>query len=236
MPNYVSYYRVSTQKQGRSGLGLQAQKEVVERYLKDVEPMAEFVDIDHGDNNERPKLMEALAMVKRHGATLVVAKLDRLSRSVSFIAALQDSKVPFVIAEMPDVNQFTIGILAVVAQNELKLISERTKAALAAKKAQGFKLGNPRKPGDICKNGLPARPALDEHARRKAIESSRRKARTNPNNRKAMAMVKNMMQGNMTMRDMAASLNASGFVTSRGCEFTPMQVKRIIDRIKQTAL
>jgi DNA invertase Pin-like site-specific DNA recombinase len=146
MVKFVSYLRVSTARQGRSGLGLEAQREAVRIYVqaragKIIPP--EFVESESGKRNDRPQLQAALARCKATGATLVVAKLDRLSRNAAFLLTLRDSGVPFVAADMPEANTLTIGILAVVAQAEREAISARTKAALAAAKARGVKLGNP---------------------------------------------------------------------------------------------
>jgi DNA invertase Pin-like site-specific DNA recombinase len=141
--SYISYYRVSTQKQGQSGLGLDAQRHAVESFVKDAPILAEFVEIESGKKNDRPELTRAIAEAKRTKSVLVIAKLDRLSRNAAFIFTLRDSGVEFVCADMPDANTLTIGIFAVLAQHERELISQRTKAALAAKKAQGFRLGTP---------------------------------------------------------------------------------------------
>lgn len=140
---FVAYYRVSTAEQGRSGLGIEAQKETVARYLNggDWKLIAEFEEHESGKRNDRPELRKALDHCKRTGATLVIARLDRLSRSASFITALQDSKVRFVCCDMPEANEFTITIMAALAQVEAKRISNNTKAALAAAAARGVQLG-----------------------------------------------------------------------------------------------
>src|SRR6516162_8861224 len=142
---FVSYLRVSTDRQGRSGLGLEAQRKAVEDYLNggNWELLAEFVEIETGKKDDRTKLRKALHRCKVTGATLVIAKLDRLSRNFAFIAALQDSGAKFVAADMPEANETMIQFMAVIAQHERKAISARTKAALAAAKARGQKLGNP---------------------------------------------------------------------------------------------
>jgi DNA invertase Pin-like site-specific DNA recombinase len=143
---FVSYLRVSTARQGHSGLGLEAQRKSVSDYLNGGggRLIAEFVEVESGLNSSRPKLLEALAACRIHGATLVVAKLDRLSRNAAFLINLQNSGVQFVAADNPHVNQMVVGILAVVAEEEAKIISRRTKDALAAAKARGAKLGSPR--------------------------------------------------------------------------------------------
>lgn len=150
MEDFISYLRVSTDKQGRSGLGLEAQKAAVESYAATTGGaiVAEYVEIESGRKNDRPKLAEALAACRSRRAVLLIAKLDRLARNVAFIANLMESGVEFVAADMPTVNRLTIHILAAVAEEEARMISARTKAALAAAKARGVRLGNPHlRPG-----------------------------------------------------------------------------------------
>ena len=143
-PRYVAYYRVSTAAQGRSGLGLEAQQAHVQAFLqgRDHTLVGEFVEIESGRNSERPRLGEALALARKLKATLVIAKLDRLARSVSFIANLMDSNVEFVAVDLPAANRLTLHIMAAVGEAEARMISERTKAALQAAKARGVRLGN----------------------------------------------------------------------------------------------
>src|SRR6516164_1733158 len=140
---FVAYYRVSTQKQGRSGLGLEAQRHAVAEFLNggDWKIVGEFTEVESGKRSDRPELARALAMCRLHGARLVIAKLDRLSRNAHFLFGLQEAGVDFVAADMPNANQLTVGIMAVVAQDEAKRISERTKAALAAAERRGTVLG-----------------------------------------------------------------------------------------------
>ena len=140
---FISYLRVSTDKQGRSGLGLEAQREAVAGYLNggSWHLVNEFVEIESGRKDERPQLAAALAACRRHKATLVIAKLDRLSRKVSFISAVMDSGVDFVAVDQPHATRLTLHILAAVAEHEREMISARTKAALAAAKRRGRKLG-----------------------------------------------------------------------------------------------
>ena len=142
---FIGYLRVSTEKQGQSGLGLDAQRKAIEDYLNGGkwELLAEYVEIESGKRSDRPELAKALAHSKATGATLVIAKLDRLSRNVAFISNLMESGVEFVAADMPMANRLTVHVLAAVAEHEREMISQRTSAALAAAKARGAKLGNP---------------------------------------------------------------------------------------------
>lgn len=139
----ISYMRVSTKNQGKSGLGLEAQRERIRRFLDDSGGVlvAEYVDVESGSKNDREALNQAIAHTKRIDGTLVIAKLDRISRRVSFIAALMESGINFKVAEMADASEFQLHIYAALAQEERRLISERTKAALAAAKERGVKLG-----------------------------------------------------------------------------------------------
>jgi DNA invertase Pin-like site-specific DNA recombinase len=143
--NFVAYYRVSTAKQGQSGLGLDAQRQAVTDYLNGGKwsLLREFTEIESGKRSDRPQLLAALAYAKATGSTLVIAKLDRLARNVAFIANLMESRTKFVAADMPEANDLTIHVLAAVAEHERKAISQRTRDALAAAKARGTKLGNP---------------------------------------------------------------------------------------------
>src|ERR1700730_229839 len=134
---FVAYYRVSTDRQGRSGLGLEAQQAAVSRYLGAVAPIAEFTEIESGKRSDRPQLKQALALCRKRKARLVIAKLDRLSRNLAFIAALMDSGVEFVAVDNPHATRLTLHILAAVAEHERHMIADRTKAALQAAPEQG---------------------------------------------------------------------------------------------------
>ncbi|NDW09612.1 recombinase family protein [Dysgonomonas sp. 520] len=149
---YVIYYRVSTKKQGASGLGLEAQKTIVENYTKNSIVIAEFTEIETGKSANRPQLNKALECCKINNATLLVAKLDRLARNLNFITSLQASNIDFVCCDMPTANRLTIHIIAAIAENEAQLISQRTKQALTEKKKQGIKLGNPKNNGLTLEN------------------------------------------------------------------------------------
>jgi DNA invertase Pin-like site-specific DNA recombinase len=145
---FFSYLRVSTDKQGERGYGLDAQRKAIEDYLNggSWELLGEFVEVESGKHNGRPKLAEALAACKKHRARLIIAKLDRLSRNVAFIATLMDGKVDFVCCDFPQANRLTLHILAAVAEHERDMISERTRAGLQAARERGVKLGGPMLP------------------------------------------------------------------------------------------
>ena len=144
--NFVSYLRVSTGRQGQSGLGIEAQRAAVTEYLNggNWQVIKEFVEVESGSRNDRPELAKAMSLCRLRNATLVIAKIDRLSRDAHFLLGLQKSGVRFVAADMPEANEMVVGIMAVVAQAERKMISVRTKSALAAAKARGVKLGGVR--------------------------------------------------------------------------------------------
>lgn len=166
---FITYYRVSTLGQEVSGLGLEAQQLAVKKYLSQVggTELATFTETETGKNNKRPKLQEALQRCKLTRATLLVAKFDRLSRNAAFLLTLRDSGTKFVAADMPDASDLIIGVLAVVAEHEREMISKRTKEALAAAKARGTKLGNPKiGPGDDYASSLARQQAARLYAER----------------------------------------------------------------------
>src|SRR5262252_7090082 len=146
VPRFVAYYRVSTDRQGKSGLGLEAQQMAVREYLNGGawELVGEFTEIESGKHADRPQLAVAIETCRRQKAALVIAKLDRLSRNLAFVAALMESGVEFTAVDNPHANKLTVHILAAVAEHEREMISERTKAALQAAKARGVRLGNPQ--------------------------------------------------------------------------------------------
>lgn len=211
MKKYISYYRVSTQQQGNSGLGLQSQKSMVNAFLKKEDVLInEYEEIESGKNNNRPELLKAIEQCKKDKAILLIAKLDRLSRNASFIFTLRDSNIEFVCTDIPEANSVTIGIMAVLAQDERERISKRTKDALAELKRKGVKLGSPQN--------------LTNEARLKGIEATIQKALDNENNRKATALIISLKKDNLSYRKIAFELNKNGFKTSMGMEFSGSQV------------
>lgn len=220
MKRFIAYYRVSTQKQGNSGLGLDAQKRMVRNYLKDDDILIDqFEEVESGKNDNRPQLLKAIEKSKSEGATLLIAKLDRLSRSAGFIFLLKDSNVDFKCVDMPEANSLTIGIMAVLAQEERLLISKRTTDALQELKSKGVKLGNPKN--------------LTPEARKMGSEAMRLKAIQNDNNRKATALIVSLRNAGSSYSKIADELNKNGFKTSRGCEFTSSQALILYDRFLQ---
>lgn len=223
MKKYVAYYRVSTKQQGESGLGLEAQKTMAKNFLKNDDVLiCEYEEVESGKNNNRPQLLKAIEKSKSEGATLLIAKLDRLSRNAGFIFLLKDSNVDFKCCDMPEANSLTIGIMAVLAQEERELISKRTISALQELKAKGVKLGNPKN--------------LTPEAQKMGSEAMRLKALSNENNRKATALIVSLRNTGKTYGKIADELNTNGFKTSRGCEFTSSQVLVLYDRFLQNQI
>lgn len=218
---FVAYLRVSTAKQGRSGLGLEAQREAVRQFVasrggKIIAPV--FVEVETGKRNDRPELAKALKRCRLTGATLVVAKLDRLSRNAAFLMTLRDSGVDFVAADLPEANTMTVGVMAVVAQHEREAISQRTKAALAAAKARGRALGGFRAgAADIAKYQHEGVAAVRLRASQAAEE--RREA------------IAELQRESLSLNAMAARLNGDSVQTSRGGKWTATAVRRTIARL-----
>jgi len=229
--NLIAYYRVSTKQQGISGLGLEAQKMTVENFAKSIDGtiQASYVEVESGKLAGRPKLAAAIAHARRNKAKLVIAKLDRLARNVAFLSALMDSGCDFLAVDNPNANRLTVHILAAVAEDEARRISERTKAALAAAKARGTILGSAR----------PGHWEGREQARlaggRKGLALGREVIRRN-----ALAAVADLMPKiqelrgkGETLANIAAHLNAEGQQTRRGCQWTAIAVKRVLDRVQE---
>jgi len=216
MCKIVAYYRVSTDRQGKSGLGLEAQRQAVMDYARGHEIIAEFTEVESGKNDARPELAKAIHHVEVTNSKLVIAKLDRLSRNAEFLLKLQNSGVPFVAADMPDADNFTVGILALVAQRERETISKNTKKALAAAKARGVILGNPR----TLQAG-----AGQKKATAKAQEiADRRKS-------KIRVVIADIQESGITSnKGIARELEARQIETARGkTKWTATQVKRVLE-------
>ena len=218
---FVAYLRVSTHKQGYSGLGLESQREIIQNYLRGTTPIAEYVEVESGRKTDkgRPKLREALEQCRKYGAKLIVAKLDRLARNVAFLSALLESDVDIVFCDFPQANKMVLHILAAISQYEAELIATRTKQALAAKKARGCVLGNPEHLMDNLDSAI-----------KKSNETNRRKAEENPNNKRAAAMLKVLVTKGHTLQEMADYLNNEGFTTPKGCSFSRSSVLVLLQR------
>ena len=216
---YIAYLRQSTKKQEISGLGIEAQKEIIKNYLRDKSLTAEFVETESGKKTDRPVLQEALKKCRKIGATLIVAKLDRLSRNVAFTSRLLESDVEIVFCDFPEANRLVLHIIASIAEYEASLISTRTKQSLRAKKARGVKLGKPENLIDnLCS------------AIKKSNDTNRLKALENPNNRRAVALLRTLADKGMSLTKMAETLNAEGFVAPRGGKFKASQVDVLLKR------
>lgn len=216
--NFVAYLRVSTDSQGRSGLGLEAQQAAVDAYLNGAcrQLTASFVEVESGRHSYRPELAKALAACRKHKATLVVAKLDRLSRSVAFLARLMEADVEFVACDNPHANKLMIHMLAAFAEHERDQISSRTKAALEAAKARGVRLGGPR---------------LVE-AQAKGREAQQVAAAHRAGN--IMPVIREMQAtGVTTLQAIAQALNARGVSTPRGGQWHASSVRNVLGRAER---
>jgi DNA invertase Pin-like site-specific DNA recombinase len=223
--SFVSYHRVSTQRQGLSGLGLEAQKVAVDNYLNggNWDLVGEFVEVESGKNNDRPELAKAISLCRIHNATLVVSKLDRLARNVAFISQLMESKVEFVAVDFPQANRLTVHILAAVAEHEREAISKRTKEALAAAKARGIKLGNDNMTASIAALG-----------RASSIKSRKKKSQERASD--LVPVIEGIKErGIVTLKGIAAELNLMKIPTARGIvgNWKPTQVSRILKRLNK---
>jgi DNA invertase Pin-like site-specific DNA recombinase len=216
MKTYIAYLRQSTSKQEQSGLGVEAQREIIKNHLKDAAILNEYVETETGKRNDRPKLMEALAQCRKTNSILVVAKLDRLSRNVAFTSKLLESDVEIRFCDFPEANRLILHIISSIAEYEANLISLRTRQSLQAKKARGCQLGKSEN-------------LMNKH--KQAIHNSNKtnskKAMDNDNNKRASALIQAMAKDNKTFAEITKSLNNQGFKTSRGCQFQIVQVQRI---------
>lgn len=215
---YVTYYRVSTQRQGQSGLGLEAQRSAVQNYLAGKEIIAEFTEVESGRKSDRPELTAALALAKKHKATLVIAKLDRLARNVHFISGLLESGVQFVAVDMPEADRTFLQMAAVFAEWEARKISERTKSALQAAKERGTKLGSPN-------------PLLGSKAGAKALV-----AKGNLYAQKVAPVLNDIVSRvGRNLRTVAHELQLRGIKTANGNEnWHPAQVGKLLRRVQCT--
>lgn len=225
MERYVVYYRVSTNHQEKSGLGLNAQKTAVENFLKQTgatEIPPSFTEIESGKKIDRPELMKAIKRCKQTHSILLIAKLDRLARNVAFIFQLHDdlkgAGVDFKALDLPEANTLTLGILASFAQHEAERISQRTKAGLAEAKKKGIKLGNPNN--------------LTNEARRKGSEKIMQNAITDKRIRHAFHFIKPLREQGLSYQKIANKLNEEGYETRKGKDFNAIQVQRIYNRLK----
>lgn len=228
MTKAVAYFRVSTRKQGRSGLGLEAQRAAVESFAKQsgAVVLKDFCEVESGKKSNRPELAAALAFAKRAGATLVVAKLDRLARNVAFLSRLMESGVQFVACDNPHATPFTIHILAAVAEWEAEAISKRTKEGLAAAKRRGVKLGSAR-PG----HWQGREEARLEGARKGAAAARKvRSAKAREEYADLVPAIQAMREEGKSFRAIAEALNAEGHRTRRGADFVAATVHKILRR------
>ena len=220
---FVSYLRVSTKQQGQSGLGLEAQKSAIMQFLNggDWVLVDEFIEVESGKNhNNRPELQKAIHLAKLTGAKLLISKLDRLSRNASFLLSLKDSNIDFVCCDNPNANSLTIGILALVAQDEAERISQRTKAALAEAKLKKTKLGNP--------NGAEH---LKHLGNNEAVAAIKEKAWVKAESLREI--FEKLIVECTTLRGMAKKLNDMNILTPRGENiWHPQTVSRCLKRLE----
>ncbi len=218
---FIAYFRVSTDRQGRSGLGLDAQRRAVDEYLcgLGLKPVVEYVEVESGRRNDRPELARALAACRKQGARLIIAKLDRLARNVAFVSGLMESGVDFVACDMPTANRLTIHILAAVAEHEREMISERTKAALASAKARGTLLGF-------------ANPLLTEVQQRASRAGSERLVLdADQFAENVVPVIDDIRRSGVTsLQGIARSLAARGVSTRRGGTWTATSVRNVLSR------
>jgi DNA invertase Pin-like site-specific DNA recombinase len=220
---FVSYTRVSTDKQGRSGLGLEAQDAAIKAHLAATSGtlVGSYTEVESGKRSDRPELAKAMAHAKLTGSTLLIAKLDRLSRDAHFLLGLSKAGVEFVACDMPHANKLTVGIMAMVAEQEREAISHRTKAALAAAKARGVKLGNPQGAKAI-KNGGHHRRATEA-----VVQGAQARAEA------IRATVEDIRATGVTSANgIAAALNTRHIATARGGKWTARTVINMLERLE----
>jgi len=210
MTQFIAYYRVSTQRQGQSGLGLEAQQAAVAAFVGNTGVLSSFTEVESGRKCDRPQLAEALDECKRTGATLVIAKLDRLARNVHFITGLLESGVDIVAADMPEADRTFLQMAAVFAEWEARKISERTKDALKAAKARGTKLGSPNPRAGGVAAGI------------------KRAANTDAVRVKAMPIISKLRAAGSSLREIASTLNSAGISTPMGGKWYAASVSNIM--------
>ena len=220
MKTYIAYLRQSTMKQQLSGLGVEAQREIIHNHVKNKQILAEYIETESGKKSNRPQLLAALAMCRKTNSVLIVAKLDRLSRNVAFTSKLLESDVEIVFCDFPQANRLILHIISSIAEYEAGLISQRTKQSLQAKKARGIKLGK----SDNLMNKF-------EQAIYNSSRTNKAKAENNPNNMRAIALLRSLSMQGKSLSEMTDLLNEQGFVTSKGCQFQITQVKRLLVRV-----
>jgi DNA invertase Pin-like site-specific DNA recombinase len=219
---FISYLRVSTVRQGASGLGLEAQREAVANYLNGGRwtLVQEVVEVESGKRNDRPAIAEALRLCRLHRATLIIAKLDRLARNVHFISSLMEAGVDFIACDFPEANRLTVHILAAVAEHEASMISARTKAALAAAKARGRSLGGLRGKRDRMKAVA---------AKGTSVSAQVRRATATKRAADLLPVIEALQQeGVETLLGLAAKLNERGISAPRGGQWTAVQISRVL--------
>lgn len=207
-------------KQQLSGLGVEAQREIIHNHVKNKQILAEYIETESGKKSNRPQLLTALAMCRKTNSILIVAKLDRLSRNVAFTSKLLESDVEIVFCDFPQANRLILHIISSIAEYEAGLISQRTKQSLQAKKARGIKLGK----SDNLMNKF-------EQAIYNSSRTNKTKAENNPNNMRAIALLRSLSMQGKSLSEMTDLLNEQGFVTSKGCQFQITQVKRLLVRV-----
>lgn len=219
---FVAYYRVSTRRQGQSGLGLEAQRAAVSEFLggKEHKLLKEFTETESGTKNGRPELAAAMEACRLYQAKLVIAKLDRLARNAAFLLSLRDAGVDFVCCDMPDANRLTVGILAMVAEDEAERISHRTKVALAAAKARGVQLGT------AGARNLKNRTVGSRRGNEKKTELAEARAR------ELSSFVMPLRAQGLSLRAIADRLNEADIPTPRGLAWKAPQVQRLLKRLE----
>jgi DNA invertase Pin-like site-specific DNA recombinase len=223
----IGYERVSTARQGASGLGIEAQRQAINGFVaqRNATPIARFTEVESGRNSNRPELGKALHLAKVTGATLVIAKLDRLSRNAAFLLTLRDRGVKFAALDLPEASDLTVGIMALVAQQERDAISKRTKEALAVARSRGVRLGNPNGSAALRqagKDGAPLRAAIARNADRHAQDV-------------APVVADIRSSGATSLRAIAAELNVRGMLTRRGGGWHVSTVTNLLNRLGEGA-